>query len=736
MAMPTVDAVAGKGADLNLVGVEFAVSDSAAFAEFNVFAVNNEKFDWTISASGIVVSAMGVSLPGVAMTKVVTLDGFNKLQGLELQSYLINKIDDEGLHMSISATISNPSTIGMTIPSAIFNTISHGAVLGPAVATGMTLVPHGSSSFALNATIQAGHGDLTPYLTGIFQNALSGIASPLTAQGTAAPGVSWLDAAIKSLTIDTALPPLAEPPIEAVTINNMSMDFTCPTCDYAPTTVSSITARTNLPFAMDVPISQLRQNVNILDTNGVLVGTLNTEYSAATATGNLVSTTTGSSPLVIADGAHEVYGDFVKDLTAATTYDLGLQGTADSFLNLGALGTIEVKGIKIDVRTSLKGLQGIKDVTYVTRLAFSIAGQFSMVATLANIHNPSDLTLKIGTLKFVTDPDGIPEHAIGVTEIAALELVPGDNQALSITTIQMSLDYAWPFIANLTSALVEPTPIYLSTDSQISSNPALVAGLSEVSTILLIPPQLPESRSALPYGDTWTIRATPSTADDGIIEIGSTINNPYFNTTLHVDDVAPPYPPEGTTYGDDLVALTLTTSLDPYVNFDVLSSGPFDILPGQSKEIYFKMKPRSLNPTTQFDLAVKLANVFKTGGDGYINIRTLIPDIRLGDNPVAVKALWMSRDVYPATVGFLKARGGADFDYFVQYAQKQIPVAAPAVTTTSGATSPTTIDSTVAPTATDAPTVPTTDSSVNVPSVAPTAPASPAAPSPSIVPTP
>ncbi|KAF9398746.1 hypothetical protein BGZ76_008054, partial [Entomortierella beljakovae] len=98
MAMPTVDAVAGKGANLNLVGVEFAVADSAVFAEFNVFAVNNEKFDWTISASGIVVSTMGVSLPGVAMTKVVTLDGFNKLQGLELQSYMINKIDDEGLH--------------------------------------------------------------------------------------------------------------------------------------------------------------------------------------------------------------------------------------------------------------------------------------------------------------------------------------------------------------------------------------------------------------------------------------------------------------------------------------------------------------------------------------------------------------------------------------------------------------------------------------------------------------
>ncbi|KAF9293229.1 hypothetical protein BGZ91_010380, partial [Linnemannia elongata] len=162
----------------------------------------------------------------------------------------------------------------------------------------MALVPHSNSSFALNATIAADGTDKTPYIKGIFHNALTGVATPLQAKGVAAPGVSWLDAAIKSLVLNTALPPLQEPPIAAVAINSMEMDFACATCVWAPTALSSITADTKLPFAMDVPIKRLAQNVQILDENGQLVGTLNTPYSDATTVGSKVSTNTPAAPLV------------------------------------------------------------------------------------------------------------------------------------------------------------------------------------------------------------------------------------------------------------------------------------------------------------------------------------------------------------------------------------------------------------------------------------------------------
>jgi hypothetical protein len=98
-------------------------------------------FDWTISTAGIIVNAMGTSLPGVSMTKTVTLDGFNKMPDLTLLSYIIDSIDAEGLHMIISAALANPPTIGMTIPVSEFSTQFNGVVLGPAIAYNMAWFP-------------------------------------------------------------------------------------------------------------------------------------------------------------------------------------------------------------------------------------------------------------------------------------------------------------------------------------------------------------------------------------------------------------------------------------------------------------------------------------------------------------------------------------------------------------------------------------------------------------------
>ncbi|KAF9372915.1 hypothetical protein CPC16_002128, partial [Podila verticillata] len=125
MVMPTVNAIANKGAVLNLTNVPFTITDGAAYSDFTAYALTNAKFDWTITTTGLVVNAMGASLPGVTMTKTVSLDGFNSLAGLKLTAYNITDIDAGGMHLQIMAELYNPSTIGMTIPKSIFNTESH-----------------------------------------------------------------------------------------------------------------------------------------------------------------------------------------------------------------------------------------------------------------------------------------------------------------------------------------------------------------------------------------------------------------------------------------------------------------------------------------------------------------------------------------------------------------------------------------------------------------------------------
>ncbi|GJJ70154.1 hypothetical protein EMPS_02503 [Entomortierella parvispora] len=504
MKMPTVNAIANQGATLDLTGVEFTISDIAAYTDFTVYALNNAQFDWTISTTGVVVNAMGAPIPGVSMTKTVTLDGFNMLSSLQLKSYIINTIDAQGMHMTIAASIINPSTIGMTIP----------------------------------ATIATGNGDMRPYLTGIFHNALNGEDTHLIAVGTGAPGVSWLDTAIKSLTLETVLPPLSEPPIASVTINAMSMDFTCDSCTYEPMAGSSITAVTNLPFEGKAPLYQLSQNIEILDASDNVVGRLITPYADCVVNGNTVSTNTPPSALVIDEAARDkIYPDFISDLNQLEVYNLGLRGTADSILDLGDLGKIEVKGIKLDVRTPLDGLQGLKkiDMNYVVGFGFADTG--ANITSIVNIYNPSKLTLHIGELYLKVGLDYSPETYAGVSYMHDLTLVPGDNIMANVA----QLDNTAPgFNGVLTGSSLGPLPLaFYAFPGSSPNNKALDAGLQSLKSGTIIPFNLVSPVPALPYGKVFSVKALPNTEQDGIVEITGTWQNPYIGVPTQLITMLP-----------------------------------------------------------------------------------------------------------------------------------------------------------------------------------------------------
>ncbi|GJJ70156.1 hypothetical protein EMPS_02505 [Entomortierella parvispora] len=629
MKMPTVNAIANQGATLDLTGVEFTISDIAAYTDFTVYALNNAQFDWTISTTGVVVNAMGAPIPGVSMTKTVTLDGFNKLSSLQLKSYIINTIDAQGMHMTIAASIINPSTIGMTIPVSQFNTMFGPQLLGPASVNGMSLIPHGQSDFALQATIATGNGDMRPYLTGIFHNALNGEDTHLTAVGTGAPGVSWLDTAIKSLTLETVLPPLSEPPIASVTINAMSMDFTCDSCTYEPMAGSSITAVTNLPFEGKAPLYQLSQNIEILDASDNVVGRLITPYADCVVNGNTVSTNTPPSALVIDEAARDkIYPDFISDLNQLEVYNLGLRGTADSILDLGDLGKIEVKGIKLDVRTPLDGLQGLKkiDMNYVVGFGFADTG--ANITSIVNIYNPSKLTLHIGELYLKVGLDYSPETYAGVSYMHDLTLVPGDNIMANVA----QLDNTAPgFNGVLTGSSLGPLPLaFYAFPGSSPNNKALDAGLQSLKSGTIIPFNLVSPVPALPYGKVFSVKALPNTEQDGIVEVTGTWQNPYLGVPTEIVSVIP----------DPMLWMDIPLKFQAYNTYSTdeplfvtIQDYPMPLVNG-GQSVTFRMGTGLLSPdflkslkpyivqslTSNVGMTVSVAPVVKVGSDpGYIS---------------------------------------------------------------------------------------------------------------------
>ncbi|KAH7041863.1 hypothetical protein BKA57DRAFT_414041 [Linnemannia elongata] len=711
MAMPTVKAIANQGATLNLAGVPFAITDGAAFADFTSFALNNEKFEWTITTTGIVVNAMGVSLPGVSMTKTVTLDGFNKLPGLQLLNYVISAIDSAGMHMVISASLSNPSTIGMTIPVSQFDTQFAGHTLGPAFAYNMALVPHSNSSFALNATIAADGTDKTPYIKGIFHNALTGVATPLQAKGVAAPGVSWLDAAIKSLVLNTALPPLQEPPIAAVAINSMEMDFACATCVWAPTALSSITADTKLPFAMDVPIKRLAQNVQILDENGQLVGTLNTPYSDATTVGSKVSTNTPAAPLVVADGSHDIYTAFVGALNLATNYTLGLRGSADSMLDLGPFGLLEIKGIPIDVKTSMAGLQGLKNIEFISLVEIytNFNAGFTFVTTVVNIHNPSQLTLNIGTLGMAAGYKGYEdENRIGYTEIYNLRLVPGDNIVPSLLGQGFFAPNAGPFATDLTQ--LSPT-MTLWANSTATSNPALNAGLSTLKTSLVLPQNLIVPNPPPPaYSNVWTVKILDNTVNDGIIEMSTTFSNSFLYDFSVTGDATK----ADNDFAFDPSFLTVQApGYNAFNPFRFTNDLQYTLKKGESKTITFKMSLQKVG--SEAFMLKFLEGIIPAAAAGPLKSLavTWSPKVSVPGYPVGMAPDMSSTIFYPETGGLLTLQTGPDFAkikdwYYKEYNYTNTTTSVsppPATATTTTSITPTTPS--VAPSPTPSPEVTT-----------------------------
>ncbi|KAI9232986.1 MAG: hypothetical protein BYD32DRAFT_144221 [Podila humilis] len=734
MMMPTVNAVANKGAVLNLTNVPFTITDTAAYTDFTAYALTSAKFNWTISTTGLVVNAMGSSLPGVTMTKTVSLDGFNSLAGLKLTAYNITDIDAAGMHLQIMAELYNLSTIGMTIPQSIFNTESHGKVLGPAVATNLALEPHSPSPFILDATIATGNGDLTPYLTVIFQNALSGVDTPLDAQGVGAPGVSWLDNAIKQLRLSTSLPPLPYDPIESVVIDAMSMDFTCASCIWAPTAGSSITAKTNLPFAKGAPIVKLKQNIDVLDSAGNRVGRLDTEFEDAISNGAYVSTSTTPGPLTIYDDAHQTYIDFIDALNVATKYSLGLNGTADSILNLGDLGNITVTGIKLNVKTELDGLRSLADIKFINTLNLVTAGDDSGATVLVAINNPSKLTLTIGDLVLNSGVNYTDEGYAGKSYLTDLVLSPGRNEVIAFAKINSSIPVGEDIFWN---KLADGFNLYLQPFKGSSKNPALDAGLQKLRQVLVMPPMMVGEISAKPYAIDWTLKVPDSAVNDGIVYATTIVGNPYFSQELSFLSVNSLDINEYALDPKLIIKSKLGAALD-FFNF--VPPGAYSLKGNETRELTFAIQMAPTAPL-QFwiNLLPELIETANTVGVLPLEI-TLMPKVQVGKDPRLTSQDFSSTSVYgtPSRPGdplppppVLNLHVGPDFSNVLKYVNRlATPTTLPSVATSTAVMPPVvpspTTTSTVAPVPpVVTPSPGTTDPVVPPPSSVPTSGPSP-----------
>jgi len=265
-AFPNVTLVGDTGAAIN-VELEAQVSDVDYLTEFTKYLLNNPSFVWNIKGEGIEVSALGVVISGVNLSKDVQLTGFDGLKGMVIiNSFDIpsNAADGNGLALTAVATINNPSQVGVQLSAFGTNIMRNGTMIGPAAAgEAFTLQALSTTSLPLEGTIQRQDGETgLAVLSEVFTNFVHNQNTDVQVNGVyAGPSdVTWLNEGIKTLSVSVALPSQDFQVIRLVSINQLSLFFTEDTAYSPPATTNSTTANFFLPFSFPVDISQVGGN--------------------------------------------------------------------------------------------------------------------------------------------------------------------------------------------------------------------------------------------------------------------------------------------------------------------------------------------------------------------------------------------------------------------------------------------------------------------------------------------
>ncbi|KAF9163540.1 hypothetical protein DFQ26_002426 [Actinomortierella ambigua] len=433
IGMPTVAAKADVGAKLALTNVPFKVASSQNMGDFVAYSLKAETFEWSVSATNMVINAMGAPIPGINMKKKVSLKGFNGLQGLQIQKFDLPSNDPNGIHLTLQATLPNPSNVGIEMGTVEFAQIYKGQELGFVKTSGLKLLPDSISPIAMEGTMvkQTSEAGLKA-LGDLFRETLSGGSPQLTVKGksvTPANGpVSWLTAAFGSLTMDVQLPSIGKVDlITGITLKTMTLDFTKGSA-YAPMTSSdNIEANYKIPFTFPLNIGQVANDMNMQMPQGNTIANLKIPLSPAqTIAPNVLKMAYTDIPLKVADNAHETFNQFSRILTTGPGVSFFLQGEATTVAETAA-GNVEIPGVKVNVQSTMAGMNlnaGGAQVTNITVTGGT--SEYLEIKQNVVLQNPSGLTVKVGKVSFGI---GFQGAKLGDAIVDNMVLVPGANVA-------------------------------------------------------------------------------------------------------------------------------------------------------------------------------------------------------------------------------------------------------------------------------------------------------------------
>ncbi|WFD26547.1 hypothetical protein MNAN1_001530 [Malassezia nana] len=428
--MPDIKLAADEGAQLNLMA-DFSVSNVDALTSFTKYLVTNPSFIWTIQGQNLTVSALGIDVGGLTISKTVIMSGMNNLKNqVQILQYDLPSNDpDGGIHLTATSLIQNPSQVGVQLSRFGVTITSQGVELGPSYAArGFTLNAVSTTQLPLAGRLvhQSGHG--LDVLSQIFTDVVHGKSIPVTIQGDyAGPSdVKWLNEGIKALKIQATLPAVHFNVINAIDLNQLTLMFTKSTAWDPSTSSNNTQAPFYLPFGFPIDIRQAG-GAFVENYHNQDIATLNIPLSPATTDvqERVMSLQFSDVGMEVDSDEHDTFSDFIADTTAGDCIKFGLHGSANAKANTAA-GYVTIKDIPFSVKTSLLGLQNLnaRPATVSDLDVFHGYSSYLLIKVNAHLYNPSHITVGTGDVSF----DLIfQNHKIGTADIDNLVVHPGLN---------------------------------------------------------------------------------------------------------------------------------------------------------------------------------------------------------------------------------------------------------------------------------------------------------------------
>ncbi|KAG1896026.1 uncharacterized protein F5891DRAFT_1165745 [Suillus fuscotomentosus] len=403
----------------------FYITDQNAFGRFTSSMITSQNFTWRLQSSNLNVQAMKFpTAHGISFNKLVTINGANNFAGnVILKDMQLPSDNPEGGIDFVAVTqLNNTSPFTLGLGTVVFNLVYQNVYLGTGTGLNTNIVP-GPNNITLS-------GILIPQTT---PTNLASVSSPVIAMGksTLQPDgsqISWLSQGLESLQL--TVPFKSTTPINsirAIKIGSMALAFT-PETAWTPQTDSA----TELPFGFGLSIDQIQNEFTIVK-NGSNVAGLNTPLGASTSsitvlsptdTEGTINITISNSVLNATDAEHDSFAAFNMELTDSTTTNFLLVGNSRVVANM-SIGQITLDPIKVNVSTSLSGLQGLKG--YITIGAVDVIGGTQQALNLSidvSIYNPSNLDLATGDLQLQLQRGGA---ILGMALMPNLTLSMGNN---------------------------------------------------------------------------------------------------------------------------------------------------------------------------------------------------------------------------------------------------------------------------------------------------------------------